>query len=51
MNFVPIQITGQLSVEVHLPQGVRLTIPCQDHDAIAAVIAALVSNSSEGRPC
>ena len=51
MKFVPIQITGQLRVEVHLPRGVRLTVPCQDHDAIAAVIAALVSNSAESRPC
>ena len=51
LNFVPIQITGQRSVEVHLPNGTRVTVPCQDRDAIAAVIAALVSDPPERRPC
>jgi hypothetical protein len=51
LNFVPIQITGQPSVEVHLPNGARLTVPSHDRDAIAAVIAALLSQSPEARTC
>lgn len=60
LNFLPIQITGQLSVEVHLPNGARVAVPSQDRDAIATVIAALLSGpperalptgTQEGRPC
>src|SRR6059036_3544769 len=29
LKFVPIQITGQHSVEVQLPNGTRVTVPCQ----------------------
>jgi hypothetical protein len=42
LNFVPIQITGPRHVEVQLPDGTRVTVPCQERDAIAAVVAALV---------
>jgi hypothetical protein len=51
LNFVPIQVTGGRSVEVHLPNGTRVMVPCQDRDAIGAVIAALLSDSPERRPC
>jgi hypothetical protein len=51
VKFVPVQITGQHSVEVHLPNGARVTVPCQDHGAIGAVIAALVRESLEHRLC
>ena len=51
LNFVPIQVTGPRSVEVHLPNGARVTIPCIDRDAIGAVMAALLSDRQEGRPC
>ena len=51
LNFVPIQVTGGRSVEVYLPNGTRVMVPCQDRDAIGAVIAALVSDPPEHRPC
>ena len=51
LSFVPIQVTGVRSVEVHLVNGIRVTIPCQDRDAIGAVMAALVSNPPEHRSC
>lgn len=51
LRFVPIQITGQPNVEVHLPNGVRVTVPGHDRDAIGAVIAALLTDSQEARPC
>src|SRR5437867_6044204 len=43
LKFLPIQITGQANVEVHLPNGAHLTVPCHDRDAIAAVIAAMLA--------
>lgn len=49
LEFVPIQISGAQRVEVHLTDGTRVTIPCQDHAAIGAVISALVSE--ERRTC
>lgn len=53
LKFVPIQITGSrhAGIEVHLPNGTRVTVPCEEHDAISAVIAALLSNPPEHRPC
>jgi hypothetical protein len=51
LNFVPIQVTGQRSVEVHLPNGTRVIVPCQDRDAVATVIAALVNDPPERRSC
>jgi len=51
LNFVPIQLTGGHSVVVHLANGTRITVPCQAHEAIGAVIAALVSNQPEHKPC
>ena len=35
LNFVPVQVAGGRSVEVHLPNGTRVMVPCQDRDAIA----------------
>jgi hypothetical protein len=51
LSFVPVQLTGMRSVEVHLANGTRVTVPCQECDAIGAVIAALVGNPPERRPC
>ena len=50
LNFVPIEVTGVRSVEVHLANGSRVTVPCQERDAIAAVVTALMSDSLERRP-
>lgn len=49
LKFVPVEITGQRRVEVHLPNGARVTVPCHDRDAIVAVMAALLSDAHEGR--
>ena len=51
LKFVPIQITGQPGVEVHLPNGARVSVPSHDRDAIATVIAALLTDSQEAWPC
>jgi hypothetical protein len=51
LNFIPVQVTGMHCVEVVLANGTRVTVPCQECDAIGAVIAALVGNPSERRPC
>jgi hypothetical protein len=51
LNFVPIQVASGRSVEVHLPNGTRVMVPCQDPEAIGAVIAALMSDALERRPC
>jgi hypothetical protein len=51
LSFVPVQVTGMRTVEVHLANGTRVTVPCQESDAIGAVITALVSNPPERRPC
>lgn len=51
LSFVPVQIAGMRSVEVYLANGTRVTVPCQECEAIGAVIAALVGNPQERRPC
>ena len=47
LSFLPVEITGGASVEVLLPSGARLTVPCHDHEAIRTVMAALLSASLE----
>jgi hypothetical protein len=47
LSFLPVEITGGTSVEVLLPSGTRLTVPCHDHEAIRTVLAALLSASRE----
>ena len=42
LSFLPVEITGSSSVEVLLPNGARLTIPCHDHEAIRTVLATLL---------
>ncbi len=57
MQFVPIEITGGPSVEVHLISGARLLVPCHEHQALRVVIAALSGDAAaecslaEGRSC
>jgi hypothetical protein len=38
-------------VEVLLSNGARVIVPCQERDAIGAVMAALVSKPPEPQPC
>ena len=47
LSFLPVEITGGASLEVLLPSGARLTVPCHDHEAIRTVMAALLSTSLE----
>jgi transposase-like protein len=56
LSFLPVEITGGASVEVLLPSGARVTVPCHDQEAIRTVMAALLSSSledhqSEDRAC
>lgn len=52
-QFLPVEITDsrRAAIDVHLPNGARVTIACHQRDAIAAVIAALRSDAQECRPC
>jgi hypothetical protein len=51
VNFVPVQVVGMQHIEIVLSNGTRVTVPCHARDAIAAVIAALMSNPPERPPC
>ena len=56
LSFLPVEITGSASVEVLLPGGVRLTVPCHDHEALRTVLTALLGvvpldPRSEARAC
>jgi hypothetical protein len=56
IRFLPVEITSRPGIEVLFPGGARLTVPCQDQDAIRTVMAALLSASredlqSEDRTC
>lgn len=43
MNFLPVEIVGQPSLEVLLPSGAKVLVPCHEREAIHAVMAALLS--------
>lgn len=51
MSFVPVEIVGPSSLEVLLPSGTRLLVPCHEREAIRLVIAALLSALPEDRAC
>jgi putative transposase len=56
IHFLPVEITSRPGIEVLFPGGARVTVPCHDHEAIRAVMAALLSASredlqSEDRAC
>jgi len=51
MNFVPVEIVGLSSLEVLLPSGTKLQIPCHEREAIRTVIAALLNAPQEDRAC
>lgn len=50
LSFLPVEITARSAVEVLLPGGARVTIPCHDHEAIRTVMTSLLSASSSPRP-
>lgn len=51
VGFVPISITSSSAVEVWLPCGTRLFVPCHDREAIRTVIAALAHDRPETQAC
>jgi hypothetical protein len=51
MSFLPIEITAATNLEVILPNGARVSVPCHDHELIRIVLAALTSGSREDRGC
>lgn len=51
MRFLPVEITAASQVEVLLPGGARLSIPSREHDALRTVVAALLGERGEDRPC
>ena len=50
-GFLPIEITGQASIEVLLPGGVRVLVPCREQEAIRTVLAILLTLPREDRSC
>lgn len=51
VSFVPVEITGRSNIEVHLPNGARVIVPCHDRKAIRTVIAAVANDRREVGPC
>ncbi len=53
--FVPVQVMAAATIEVHLPNGVRLAVPGADHAALETVVAAVgrlpASVGEEVQPC
>jgi hypothetical protein len=55
-GFVAVEITPPSpvdgsSVQVFLPGGARMLVPCQSREAIAAVVSALMSDAREDEAC
>lgn len=51
LHFLPVEITTSSQVEVLLPGGARVMIPSRDRDALRTVVAALLVERGENRPC
>jgi hypothetical protein len=51
IHFLPVEISASSQVEVLLPGGARVSIPSRDHDALRTVVAALLAERGEDRPC
>lgn len=53
--FVPVEIVQASTIEIHLPNGARLSLPCGDRLALEAAVAAVgglpKSSDTEIRPC
>jgi len=56
LSFLPVEIAAPLdgcarsAVEVLLPGGTCVTIPCHDHEAIRTVMASLLNSTPPSRP-
>ena len=51
VRFLPIEITGQSSIEVLLPSGAKILVPCHEPEALRTVLATLLSGPREDRSC
>jgi hypothetical protein len=51
VQFLPVEITGQSSVEVLLPSGAQILVPCHESEALRTVLATLLSGPREDRSC
>jgi putative transposase len=40
-TFLPVEIVGAATIEIHLPNGARLTVPAGDVAALEAAVAAV----------
>jgi hypothetical protein len=53
--FLPVEIVGTAAIEIHLPNGARLTVPAGDLAALEAAVAAAgrlpAAASPEAKPC
>jgi hypothetical protein len=49
LSFLPVEITARAGIEVRLPSGARLTVPCHDHEVIRTVMASLLSATPSPR--
>lgn len=52
--FVPVEVIRAATIEIHLPNGARLTVPADDQASLEAAIAAvgrLPRGSEEAEPC
>jgi hypothetical protein len=53
-TFVPVQIVGAASIDIHLPNGARITVPAGDLATLEAAVAAvgrLPAINGEAEPC
>lgn len=53
--FLPVEIVGTAAIEIHLPNGVRLTVPAGDLAALDAAVVAVgrlpAAVKRESEPC
>jgi hypothetical protein len=52
--FLPVEIVGAAGIEIHFPNGVRLTVPAGDVATLEAAVAAvgrLRAINGEAEPC
>lgn len=53
-SFVPVDVVGPAAIDIHLPNGARLTVPAGDLTALEAVVATVARLPRAGQevePC
>lgn len=51
VRFLPIEITGSSSIEVLLPGGARILVPCHETQSLRTVLETLLCGPREDRSC